>query len=49
MLPYSAAAKDTPEVARFEENNLRIAVLSVLCDFLFCIFTFANLQPQYLA
>jgi hypothetical protein len=37
VLPRSAAAEDTPGVATVEENILRVVVLSVLCDFLFCI------------
>jgi hypothetical protein len=46
VLPRSAAAKKTSGVARSENNTLRIVVLGVLCDFLFCISSSAYLQPR---
>jgi hypothetical protein len=46
VLPWSGAVKETPEVARFEEKTLRVVVLVVLRDFLFCIASIAYLQPR---
>jgi hypothetical protein len=46
VLPRSAAAKDISGVTRFEKNTLRVVVFVVLCDFLFCIYPLAYLQPR---
>jgi hypothetical protein len=42
---FAEAAADTPGVVRFE-NTLHVVVLGVHCDFLFCISSFAYLQPR---
>jgi hypothetical protein len=42
----SASAKETPRVIVLEENILQVAVLGVLCYFLFCSSSPACLQPR---
>jgi hypothetical protein len=45
VLPRGAAAKDKPGLVRLEENTLPVLVLGVLCDFFFCISSFACYSP----
>jgi hypothetical protein len=41
-----AAAEDTSGVSKVEKNTLRVVVVVVLCDFIFCISSSAYLQPR---
>jgi hypothetical protein len=34
-----------PGVVRLEENTLPVVVLDILCDFIFCISSFASAAP----
>jgi hypothetical protein len=48
VLARSATRKEISEVLTFDENTLLDVVLDVLSEFLFCISSFACLQPRQL-
>jgi hypothetical protein len=45
VLPWSASPKETPGVARFDENTLPVVVLGVLWAFLLCSSSLASAAP----